>query len=130
MLKTIRRDEFKLMKKMLSAYYDHLTVTNPDSLISKIYGLHKVIFYRKKHKMQKKLYFCIMNNVFNTGVKIDYRYDLKGSTLGRTTESNADSTIALKDLDFLKENKKFLVGRDFKNDLIKILKKDADFFAK
>jgi len=85
MLKTIRKDEFKLMKRMLHKYYDHLTETNPDTMISRIYGLHKVIFYRKKHKMQKKIYFCIMNNVFNTPLKIDYRYDLKGSTLGRKT---------------------------------------------
>lgn len=70
-----------------------------------------------------------MNNVFNTPLKIDYRYDLKGSTLGRTTEvpegQTRDFTIALKDLDFLAENKKFLVGRDIKNELIKIIRKDA-----
>lgn len=28
MLKTIRKEEFKLMKRMLKKYYDHLTVTN------------------------------------------------------------------------------------------------------
>ena len=66
MLKTIRKDEFKMMKSMLRSYYDHLTKHNPESMISKIFGLHKVIFYRKKHKMQKKIYFCIMNNIFNT----------------------------------------------------------------
>jgi 1-phosphatidylinositol-4-phosphate 5-kinase len=80
MLKTIRKDEFKMMKSILRNYYDHLTVRNVDSLISRIFGLHKMIFYRKKHKMQKKIYFCIMNNVFCTPLKIDYRYDLKGST--------------------------------------------------
>jgi len=74
------------MKRMLREYYDHMTIENPDSLISKIYGLHKVIFYRKKHKMQKNIYFCIMNNIFNTPNKIDKRYDLKGSTEGRTTK--------------------------------------------
>ena len=48
MLKTIRKDEFKLMKSMLESYHKHLTHSNRDSLISRIYGLHKVIFYRKK----------------------------------------------------------------------------------
>lgn len=133
MLKTIRRDEFKVMKGMLRRYYDHLTITNPDSLISKIYGLHKVIFYRKKNKRQKKLYICIMNNVFNTDCRIDFRYDLKGSTLGRQTlipgHQVTDRTIALKDLDFLNEKKKFLVGRAHKNELMRILRKDAEFFA-
>lgn len=85
MLKTIRKDEFKLMKSILKSYYDHLTIENPDSLISRIYGLHKVIFYRKKNKMQKKIYFCIMNNIFCTPLKIDSRYDLKGSLQGRKT---------------------------------------------
>lgn len=116
MLKTIRKDEFKLMKRMLRKYYDHLTTDNPDSMISRIYGLHKVIFYRKKHKLHKKLYFCIMNNVFNTNNKIDYRYDLKGSTQGRRTtfptDKPFDNTIALKDLDFIDRNEKFKIAGD------------------
>lgn len=99
MLKTIRKDEFKLMKSILRIYYDHLTVENSDSLISRIYGLHKVIFYRKKTKSKKKIYFCIMNNIFCTPLKIDFRYDLKGSTQGRLTGDNKDPTIALKDND-------------------------------
>jgi len=44
-----------------------------------------VIFYRKKGKKSKKMYFTIMTNVFNTSKKIDFRYDLKGSTQGRET---------------------------------------------
>lgn len=107
MLKTIRKDEFKIMKGMLKNYHHHLTERNRDSLISRIFGLHKVIFYRKKQKLDKKIYFCIMNNVFNTPNKIDVRYDLKGSTQGRKTEfedgAPRDNTIALKDLDFLGE---------------------------
>lgn len=122
------------MKTMLRDYYDHLTESNVDSLISRIYGLHKVIFYRKKHKMQKKIYFCIMNNVFCTPNKIDYRYDLKGSTQGRYTKFDdskpRDNTIALKDLDFLKSNSKFKVGGAYKQRLNEIIDLDAKFFAK
>ena len=105
MLKTIHRDEFKTMKDMLKQYFDHLTYNNPESLVTRIYGLHKVIFYRKKGKLQKKIYICIMNNLFCTGLKIDKRYDLKGSTLGRITvhekDKPIDTTIALKDLNFI-----------------------------
>lgn len=79
LLKTISRNEFKFLKFILRSYYEYLS-DNPESLISKILGLHKVIFYRKKGKLSKKLYFCIMTNVFHTSNKIDYRYDLKGST--------------------------------------------------
>jgi 1-phosphatidylinositol-4-phosphate 5-kinase len=63
-----------------------------------------------------------MNNVFCTPLKIDYRYDLKGSLVGRKTIWNEgeprDKTVALKDLDFLEEGKKFCVDRESKRKLI------------
>mmetsp|Transcript_21874 Transcript_21874/g.33917 ORF Transcript_21874/g.33917 Transcript_21874/m.33917 type:complete len:114 (+) Transcript_21874:3764-4105(+) len=74
-----------------------------------------------------------MNNVFCTPVKIDYRYDLKGSTQGRTTDfpdGKRDNTIALKDNNFLQEKRRFQVGRDAKAQLMKIIEKDAAFFAR
>lgn len=80
-LKTISRTEFKFLKSILRNYHEYLTNENPESIISKVYGLHKIIFYRKKTaNVQKKVYFAIMNNVFHTHMKIDKRYDLKGST--------------------------------------------------
>jgi len=111
MLKTIRKDEFKLMKSILRDYYEHLTKYNKDSLISRIFGLHKVIFYRKKNKTQKKLYFCIMNNIFCTTNKIGRRFDLKGSTQGRYTNPKKDLTVARKDNDLLDSKIKFEVGK-------------------
>jgi 1-phosphatidylinositol-4-phosphate 5-kinase len=75
-----------------------------------------------------------MNNIFCTPNKIDVRYDLKGSTEGRITkfpeDGPRDDTIALKDLDLLKQKKKFLVGRDYKKELCTIIAKDTAFFAK
>lgn len=76
------------MKKMLENYHVYLTEKNPQSFVSRVYGLHKIIFYRKAGKTDKKLYFCIMNNVFQTSKKIDLRYDLKGSLFGRQTISD------------------------------------------
>ena len=64
MLKTIPRREFKQMKDMLRNYHEYLTERNTDSMISRVFGLHKVIFYRKRGKMSEKIYFCVMNNVF------------------------------------------------------------------
>ena len=69
MLKTIRKDEFKLMKSILRIYYDHLTVENPDSLISRIYGLHKVIFYRKKNKSKKETGTRTIKRINNNKIK-------------------------------------------------------------
>jgi len=100
--------------------------------MSKILGIHKVIFYRKKGKMRKKVYFCIMDNIFNTGKKIDLRYDLKGSTYGRRTIGKSgiqtDRTIALKDLDFINKKDQFKVGLQNKKRLLDIIKLDCEFF--
>lgn len=34
---------------------------------------------------EKVIYFVIMSNIFSTNQEINVRYDLKGSTYGRTT---------------------------------------------
>ena len=134
MLKTIPRHEFKMMKTMLKNYHEYLTIRNTDSMISRVFGLHKIIFYRKRGKMAKKIYFCVMNNVFQTTKKIDLRYDLKGSTYGRQTIRDkagikADRTVALKDLDFLNKKDVFKVGHENKQRIAHILRLDAQFFA-
>ena len=43
MLKTISENEFKFFRKILKNYYQHLE-DNKDTLISKIYGLHRMKF--------------------------------------------------------------------------------------
>lgn len=57
-----------------------------------------------------------MANVFKTVRDINYRFDLKGSTQGRKTRKNPndfiDSSVALKDLDFLDEKFKIKVSPD------------------
>ena len=99
--------------------------------MSKVYGLHKIIFYRKRSaKFHKKVYFAIMNNVFHTPMKIHKRYDLKGSTQGRITiekegDANVDPTIALKDLDFIRAKEKFKIDGEIKKKLLESIRKDA-----
>lgn len=132
-LKTIPRQEFKFMKRILPQYHDYLTQTNPESMISRVYGIHKVIFYRKKAQLSKKIYFCIMNNVFHTSLKIDLRYDLKGSTFGRRTLIDksgkpVDRTIALKDLDFIDSHEQIKVGQQNKERILEIIRLDSQFF--
>ena len=54
-----------------------------------------------------------MSNVFKTSKEINIRFDLKGSTEGRKTKKNPneeiDSTVALKDLDFIELGEKIRV---------------------
>ena len=87
-LKTISKKEALFLRKILPNYYSHLK-DYPDTLITRYYGAHKIIFYKNKSFASKVIYFTIMNNVFLTSKTIDIRYDLKGSILGRTTKDQS-----------------------------------------
>ena len=74
-----------------------------------------------------------MDNVFNTGLKVDLRYDLKGSLYGRRTIDpklgyHVDRTVALKDLDLLEKSEKIKVGPSYRRRLLELIKADTKFF--
>ncbi|KAK7022833.1 Phosphatidylinositol-4-phosphate 5-kinase [Paramarasmius palmivorus] len=76
-IKTIHHKEHKFLLKVLRKYYDHVK-SNPHTLISRFYGLHRV-----KLPRGRKIHFVIMNNLFPPHKDIHETYDLKGSTVGR-----------------------------------------------
>lgn len=87
-------------------YYNHL-LAFPHSLVARIFGLHKIKLQRDGRT--ERIYFVIMANVFNTYREISEKYDLKGSTQGRTTLKPGvvhNPKIALKDLDWLDKKMK------------------------
>ena len=59
---------------------------NPDSMITRFYGLHKLQEKNDNGKVIRTSYFVIMANIFNTPYRISERYDIKGSWYGRETE--------------------------------------------
>ncbi len=83
-LKTIHRAEFHFLKSILKNYYEYLC-SNPQTLIVKFFGLHKMRFKYKTLRW-KKIYIIIMSNVFHTSKEIHLRYDIKGSTYKRFTK--------------------------------------------
>ncbi|KAJ3997878.1 SAICAR synthase-like protein [Lentinula boryana] len=76
-IKTIHHREHKFLLRVLKDYYNHVS-TNPHTLISRFYGLHRV-----KLPRGRKIHFVIMNNLFPPHKDIHETYDLKGSTVGR-----------------------------------------------
>merc|ERR1711871_68869 len=102
MIKTLSDEECKFLRRILPHYVRHMT-TNPNSLINRYYGLHRV----KMPHIRRKLHFVVMNNIFLTPKPIHTKYDLKGATYhGRyvTTAkiaSKTSSSSVRKDLNWL-----------------------------
>ena len=84
-LKTIHRAEFHFLMGILKNYYEYI-IANPQTLIVKFFGLHKIRFKFIKKLKWKKIYIIIMSNFFHTSKEIHERYDIKGSTYKRFTK--------------------------------------------
>lgn len=65
MLKTIHYGEYKQLRAILEDYYYYIK-QNPQTLITKFFGLHKLIEKDGEGEVIGKSYFVIMANVFNT----------------------------------------------------------------
>ena len=86
-----------MLRNILPAYYDHM-MNNPDTLVTRFFGLHSLIQGREK------MTFVVMGNVFHQQKPIQQVFDLKGSTINRSTPMNRRGPgMALKDLDFLRK---------------------------
>ena len=106
-------------------------VNYPQTLVTRFYGLHKIKYKNDKGTIQR-IYFIIMQNVFNTTKSLHVRYDLKGSKYGRRTRKKTteivDPTIALKDQDADQDNLKIEVDQKMKDALIKQINIDTNLF--
>ncbi len=102
MIKTLSDDECKFLRRILPHYVRHMT-QNPNSLINRYYGLHRV----KMPHIRRKLHFVVMNNIFETPKAIHTKYDLKGATYkGRYTpltkiQAKLSGDSIRKDLNFM-----------------------------
>ncbi|GBG71474.1 hypothetical protein CBR_g8891 [Chara braunii] len=92
-IKTMKKAEMGVLLGMLPHYFRHVK-TYENTLLTKFFGLHRI-----KPQGGRKVRFVVMGNMFS-GLRIHRRYDLKGSSLGRHTETAMiDENTTLKDLD-------------------------------
>ncbi|KAF3575424.1 hypothetical protein DY000_02028450 [Brassica cretica] len=123
MIKTMKKSETKVLLRMLAAYYNHVRAFE-NSLVIRFFGLHCV---KLNGPTQKKVRFVIMGNLFCSKYSVHRRFDLKGSSLGRTTdkpESEIDSNTILKDQDlgFI-----FRLQKAWYQEFIRQIDKDCEF---
>ncbi|RGB36509.1 hypothetical protein C1646_622804 [Rhizophagus diaphanus] len=121
-IKTIHHTEHKFLRKILKEYYEHIR-NNPDTLLSRFYGLHRV-----KLPRGQKIHFVIMNNIFPPHRDIHETYDLKGSTVGREyNEADAakNPRAVLKDLNWIKRGRHLELGPEKRKLFVEQLEKDV-----
>ncbi|KAM7531703.1 hypothetical protein LguiB_035113 [Lonicera macranthoides] len=119
MIKTLRKSEVMVLLRMLPDYFHHVR-TYDNTLITKFFGLHRI-----KPSSGQKFRFVVMGNMFCTELRIHRRFDLKGSSLGRSTNKvEIDETTTLKDLDL---NYCFYLEPLWRNALLKQIEIDSKF---
>ncbi|KAJ6742505.1 PHOSPHATIDYLINOSITOL 4-PHOSPHATE 5-KINASE [Salix viminalis] len=119
MIKTLRKSEVKVLLKMLPDYHHHVR-SYENTLITKFFGLHRI-----KPSSGQKFRFVVMGNMFCTELRIHRRFDLKGSSLGRSTENvEIEENTTLKDLDL---NYCFFLEPSWREALLQQIEIDSKF---
>ncbi|XP_022634740.1 phosphatidylinositol 4-phosphate 5-kinase 9 [Vigna radiata var. radiata] len=119
MIKTLRMSEVKVLLRMLPDYHHHVK-TYENTLITKFFGLHRI-----KASSGQKFRFVVMGNMFCTELRIHRRFDLKGSSFGRSSDKiEIDENTTLKDLDL---NCCFYLEPSWRESLLKQIEIDSKF---
>ena len=128
-LKTLSNQDLDQLRGILKDYYRYFE-KNKDSLIAKIYGIYT---FERKDVKDQKFSILLMRNIAAVPRKYVLRtYDLKGSTFDREVLKNKPDAelnkATLKDLDFLKLERKIFIEDKLRKRLHNILQKDSEFF--
>ncbi|EPS61557.1 hypothetical protein M569_13238, partial [Genlisea aurea] len=119
MIKTLRKAEVKVLKRMLPRYHRHVR-RYENTLITKFFGLHRI-----KASSGQRFRFIVMGNMFCTELRIHRRFDLKGSSLGRSADKvEIDENSILKDLDL---NYCFYLEPSWRDALLQQIEIDVKF---
>ncbi|MCO5561059.1 hypothetical protein L7F22_014680 [Adiantum nelumboides] len=122
LIKTVRRAEGKVLFGMLWNYYNHVRL-NENTLLAKFYGLHRI-----KPAGCPKVRFVVTANMFCTELSIHRRFDLKGSSQGRSAQKlEMDETTTLKDLDL---NFVFRLQPIWREALLRQVERDCKFLER
>eukprot|EP01025_Chloroclados_australasicus_P064321 TRINITY_DN8580_c3_g1_i6.p2 TRINITY_DN8580_c3_g1~~TRINITY_DN8580_c3_g1_i6.p2 ORF type:complete len:501 (-),score=43.13 TRINITY_DN8580_c3_g1_i6:340-1842(-) len=128
-IKTMRKNEMRLLLECLPRYFQHVD-KYPHTLLTKFYGLHRITAINGR-----AVRFVVMGNIFQTHLKLHRRYDLKGSTFGRTVgqwpppgqdPKEAGDPPVFKDLDL---NVSFKLEKSWQHRLIKQLEVDSQLMS-
>ena len=120
-IKTVQQKESHFLRKLLPKYFMNLH-QNPDTLLPKFYGLYCYIC--GVHRVR----VVVMNNLLPSKIRVDLKFDLKGSSYKRKASKAERSKTCptLKDLDFVDLHPKGIYLEPATYDsLMKTIKRDC-----
>ncbi|KAJ1924578.1 Phosphatidylinositol-4-phosphate 5-kinase [Tieghemiomyces parasiticus] len=125
-IKTVHHTEHRFMRRILPHYYEHIR-KNPNTLICRIYGLHRV-----KLPHSHKIHFVVMSNVFPPNKDIHETFDLKGSTQGRflSEEAQQRPRAVMKDLNWMQMGRKIELGPVKRGLFVEQLERDVELLKR
>eukprot|EP00511_Aplanochytrium_stocchinoi_P010970 CAMPEP_0204873176 /NCGR_PEP_ID=MMETSP1348-20121228/39927_1 /ASSEMBLY_ACC=CAM_ASM_000700 /TAXON_ID=215587 /ORGANISM="Aplanochytrium stocchinoi, Strain GSBS06" /LENGTH=853 /DNA_ID=CAMNT_0052028369 /DNA_START=186 /DNA_END=2747 /DNA_ORIENTATION=+ len=140
MVKTLSREEHKQLRAILPQYFHHITSAGksrrnpnrpaqPDTLLTWILGVHVIRLSKHSKIGADKIYLVVMNNILNTDLDLQVKYDLKGSWTGRkrSAAERQQAKVTLKDVDFTELQQKIRIGPQRKKQLMASIKRDCEF---
>ena len=128
MVKTLKVDEFDLIRKTFLNEYVKYISKNKDSLLCRIYGMYNIIL-----SQGEEILIIVMRNVIGEFKdNIVAKYDLKGSTKNRITEFEMEKTDSktLKDLNFNEMERGIFISNDSIQHFRDIIQLDSIFLKR
>ena len=125
-IKTVTPSEEQFLQRIAYRYYKYMS-DHQDSVIVRLFGLHKVRLARGQHYIR----VLVMDNLFynEQRLRMHERYDLKGSTVGRRVLKGKESLPSKKTMKDLDLKKSIKIGREAKAHLMEQLKQDVAFLS-
>ena len=128
MVKTLRSDEFDLIRHTFLTQFVQYLTHNPNSLLCRIYGMYNIIL-----SQGDEVLIIVMRNVLGDFKdNIIAKYDLKGSTANRKANFDMDKSDSstMKDLNFNEYEHGIMISRDNIKKFRKITKSDSSFLCR
>ena len=128
MVKTLRSDEFDLIRHTFLNHYVQYLTHNPNSLLCRIYGMYNVIL-----SQGDEILIIVMRNVIGDFKdNIIAKYDLKGSTANRKSNFDMEKSDSstMKDLNFNEYEHGIMINRENIRKFRKITKADSSFLCR
>ena len=127
MVKTLRADEFELIRHTFLNQYVQYISNNRGSLLCRIYGMYNIIL-----SQGEEILIIVMRNVLGDFKdNIIAKYDLKGSTANRKSKFDMEKSDSstMKDLNFNEFEHGIMISRENIEQFRKVTRADSTFLS-